>query len=60
MDLSCDTCYNLIEDEESGESYCAMECAVDEDDSATLAAHAQKRCPFYRFNDEYISVRKQN
>ncbi len=60
MEACCDSCYNFIEDEETGERYCTVESAIDEDEGAAFAASSYRRCPFFRFNDEYISVRKQN
>ena len=60
MDMSCESCYNFVEDEETGERYCTVASVIDEDESAAFAASSYRKCPFYRFNDEYISVRKQN
>ncbi len=55
----CESCYHMVEDEETGESYCEIDLGLDEDECRTYAIGAPKKCPFYRYNDEYISVRKQ-
>ena len=54
----CDTCEFNGYDELTDTYGCEMR--LDEDEYARyLAAHGT-RCPYYRYYDEYTSVRKQN
>lgn len=55
---SCEDCINYLYDEDWADYYCAVD--MDEDEAARLRARAPAVCPFYRFRDEYITVRKQN
>ena len=52
----CETC-EFFEDDGEGTS-CAM--SLDEDEYALFAAKDTARCPYYRYYDEYATVRKQN
>lgn len=54
---NCDTCvYN--EYDEDYECYiCTMD--LDEDETAHVMMDAHYDCPYYRFGDEYMIVRKQ-
>lgn len=56
----CESCYHYIEDEDSGEYICEIDPGLDEDEYRLYNAYAYKQCPYYQYNDEYISVRKQN
>ena len=55
----CDTCNNLVYDED----YDDYVCAADEDDYARMmqyeGQHAAARCPFWVNGDEYAVVRHQ-
>lgn len=55
---NCETCayYNYDEDLE----YYICDVDMDEDDFARLAEGRSIGCPYYRNNDEYAVVRKQN
>lgn len=55
----CDSCYHYVEDEETGELYCEIDLCLDEDEYRTFCSAPGRQCPYYQFNDEYISVRKQ-
>jgi len=58
-DFDCENCmyFDYSDDEDSGK-----ECQVnmDEDEMCRLLSFGQKRCPYFRFWDEYKFVRKQN
>ena len=56
---ACDSCYHLVEDEETGELYCEVNMGLDEDEYLRFHLDKAKKCPYYQYNDEYISVRKQ-
>ncbi len=53
---SCETCYHYVYDEDYACHTC--ECGADEDEMVRFHG-GNAECPFYRFDDEYISVRKQ-
>ena len=55
---SCESCvfYDVID--ETGTLGCTAD--IDEDDAYRERADAMYVCRFYRFYDEYLSVRKQN
>lgn len=57
-DSCCETCANLVYDEEREEYYCDV--SMDEDDMARFLRGNTKGCPYYDFYDEYKIVRKQN
>jgi hypothetical protein len=54
---NCDTCVYYVADEEG-----AYECLVnfDEDDAVRFLSSSNWSCPYYRLDDEYAIVRKQN
>ncbi len=54
----CDTCENLLYDEEMREYYCDID--MDEDEMLRFMTYSNYNCPYYRTNDEYRIVRKQN
>lgn len=56
--MDCESCTNYVYDENTDEYIC--ECDLDEDDYAALAFRKFKDCPFYRYDDEYSVVKKQN
>lgn len=54
----CDTCLYYCYDEEAEGYFCDID--VDEDEYARLAIGKKtKECPYYRSNDEYLTVRHQ-
>ena len=55
---SCDTCVFFDYDEFYGEEVCRAD--LDEDESVDFMVGRAGQCPFYRFDDEYKSVQKQN
>lgn len=54
----CDTCENLCYDEEMQEYYCDID--MDEDEMLRFMTYSNYNCPYYRADDEYRIVRKQN
>lgn len=57
--IACESCYHFVENEETGEYYCEVDMGLDEDEYLAFSANRAKKCPYYQYNDEYISVRKQ-
>lgn len=55
---NCDSCMHFLYDENYADYACEME--LDEDEMLLYAAHHFRHCPYYRYKDEYLSVRKQN
>ncbi len=55
---NCDTCVNYIYDDE----YCYYTCMInlDEDEMVKFLSGSFSACPYYRLNDDYKIVRKQN
>lgn len=56
MKYDCETCMNYYYDEEDDMYECVM--CFDEDDYEK-SGFSNKRCPYYRFGDEYSIVKKQ-
>lgn len=54
---SCDTCLYNEYDEEWQCDVCTMH--LDEDEVAHLMQDNHYQCPYYKFGDEYLIVRKQ-
>ena len=52
----CDTCGNLIYDDEAEEYICDINM---EDDLVRFLSDRHSNCPFYQNGDEYRIVRKQ-
>jgi hypothetical protein len=54
---SCDYCINYIYDEE----FNCQECQVnlDEDEMVKFLTNSFDSCPYFQFDDEYKTVRKQ-
>ncbi len=54
---NCECCINYIYDEE----YNCYECQVnlDEDEMSSFLRNTFTNCPYFQFNDEYKTVRKQ-
>ncbi len=57
MKTNCESCMNLVYDEEYEEYVCAVD--MDEDELAGVLAGPDKACPYFRFGDDYTIVRKQ-
>jgi hypothetical protein len=55
---SCESCEFFDYDEEWDEYVCSI--SLDEDEMIDFLGRNTGRCPYYRFYDEYKSVRKQN
>lgn len=58
MDILCENCMNLTYDEETEEYVCNIN--LDEDELAHFFESKHKKCPYFRFGDDYTIVRKQN
>ncbi|MCQ2428484.1 MAG: DUF6472 family protein [Clostridia bacterium] len=54
----CEDCEFYDIDEFTGDMTCSV--SLDEDEFAEFMAGRSGRCPYYRYYDEYKSVRKQN
>lgn len=54
----CEKCVYFAYDEYADDDVCMV--AMDEDEVYRLQAGVQKQCPYYREDDEYAVVRKQN
>ena len=54
----CDTCVNFVFDEEFEENFCVA--PIDEDEMSRFLQGDNKTCPYFRPDDEYSVVRKQN
>ena len=54
----CEDCEFYDYDEYYGEMYCKAD--LDEDEMERFARQATANCPYFKFYDEYTSVRKQN
>ncbi len=55
---SCESCEFYDYDEEWEEYVCMI--SLDEDEMIDFLGRNTGRCPYYRYYDEYKSVRKQN
>lgn len=55
---NCEDCENYIYDEMYDSYYCDMN--LDEDEMMHFMTGSFKNCPYYRPDDEYRIVRKQN
>ncbi len=56
--IQCEYCLNLVFDDELGCDICEVD--IDMDELETLRQDAFKNCPFFRVNNEYKIVEKQN
>ncbi len=54
---NCESCEFYDYDEEYEEYVCTAR--LDQDEMASFLGSRTKRCPYYRFYDEYKSVHKQ-
>lgn len=55
---NCDMCVNFVYDEDCDGYICLAD--MDEDDYLRFASNGSSACPFFRLDDEYGIVRKQN
>ncbi len=56
--VRCEDCMYWDWDDEYEEYACNL--AFDEDEMVKVLHSAERRCPYFRFYDEYKSVQKQN
>ena len=54
----CETCVYYDCEDESGEYFCQL--SMGEDEVYRLRLENYRACPYYRYYDEYSTVRKQN
>lgn len=54
----CEDCSNYVYDERDDCYYCDVN--LDEDEMMRFLSSDNHNCPFYRHDDEYSIVRKQN
>lgn len=57
MRSNCETCTYYDYDEEYEEYFCQVQ--LDEDEMERFLSDSFQNCPYYRLEDEYITVRKQ-
>lgn len=55
---ACESCANYVYDEEGDCMYCEVE--LDEDEMLKFLSSQTYSCPYFRLDDEYSIVRKQN
>ena len=56
--MNCEQCVYYVYDEEYEDYTCLAN--MDEDEYIRFVSSGQKDCPFFRLDDEYAVVRKQN
>ncbi len=56
--MNCETCTYYVFDEDMEYYICQM--PLDEDEVGQLLSGSNHSCPYYRNDDEYKIVRKQN
>ncbi len=54
---NCDCCVNYVFDDEYEFYGCQVD--LDEDEMVRFMGKSYDNCPYFRFNDEYKTVRKQ-
>jgi hypothetical protein len=54
----CEQCLFYVYDDESDCYFC--EVTLDQDETERYMRSSNFACPYYRLNDEYATVRKQN
>ena len=57
IDILCEPCEFARIDEETGDLIC--DALLDEDEMVDFLSGNTRRCPYYRYYDEYKSVHKQ-
>lgn len=55
---NCELCANYVFDDDFEDYVCLAQ--MDEDDYMRFISKADSNCPFFRLDDEYKIVRKQN
>lgn len=55
---NCESCMYYDYDDEMGGYVCGV--SLDEDDAVDFLSGRNNECPYYRYYDEYKSVRRQN
>ncbi len=58
IEARCEDCLYYDMDEETGDYECTV--SLDEDDYYRYLTGGSKRCPYFRYYDEYKSVARQN
>ena len=58
MNILCENCMNLTYDDEMEEYVCNIN--LDEDELAHFLESKHRKCPYFRFGDDYTIVKKQN
>ena len=58
MNKQCEYCLNFEYDEEYGDSVCVID--IDEDEFYRMQNSRYESCPFFRIDNEYKIVQKQN
>ncbi len=58
MVCNCESCMYYDYDEEYDEYCCQID--MDQDEMEKVQSAYPYQCPYYRFYNEYISVRRQN
>lgn len=58
MDINCEDCVYFVYDENDDFYECMMQ--IDEDESVRMMYNKKSGCPYFRLDDEYSIVRKQN
>lgn len=56
--VNCETCTWYMFDEEYDAYVCDMN--LDQDEMERFITNTVRDCPYYRLNDEYLTVKKQN
>ncbi len=57
---SCEDCFyfDYLSNDQDSDMGCTL--GLDEDEQVAIFARTKKTCPYYRFQDEYKTVQKQN
>ncbi len=54
----CATCAHYLYDNYADEYYCDVD--IDQDEYSAMASGKRYECPYYRYYNEYDTVKKQN
>lgn len=57
-DVLCESCINFSYDDDEEDYVCCVN--LDEDEMMQLLMNQYRKCPYYRFGDDYTIVKKQN
>lgn len=58
LKTNCECCANYLYDDEEDYYFCSMN--LDEDEMMRFLTGSNYNCPYYRSDDDYAIVRKQN